>query len=72
MKLVVFNEGRPGVWTERGIVDASKVVLPLGGHDGMRAGFDLEAGRPVWRVALRLVGDDGPWADQRHLSSQYI
>jgi 2-keto-4-pentenoate hydratase/2-oxohepta-3-ene-1,7-dioic acid hydratase in catechol pathway len=37
MKLVVFNEGRPGIWTERGIVDASKVVLPLGGHDGMRA-----------------------------------
>ncbi len=37
MKLVLFNEGRPGVWTERGIVDVSKVVLPLGGHDGMRA-----------------------------------
>jgi hypothetical protein len=37
MKLVVFNEGRPGVWTERGIVDVSKLVLPLGGHDGMRA-----------------------------------
>ena len=37
MKLVVFNEGRPGVWTERGIVDVSKLVLPWGGHDGMRA-----------------------------------
>ena len=36
MKLVLFNEGRPGVWTERGIVDVSKLVLPLGGHDGMR------------------------------------
>ena len=30
MKLVLFNEGRPGVWTERGIVDVSKVALPLG------------------------------------------
>jgi 2-keto-4-pentenoate hydratase/2-oxohepta-3-ene-1,7-dioic acid hydratase in catechol pathway len=37
MKLVLFNEGRPGVWTERGIVDVSKAVLPLGGQDGMRA-----------------------------------
>src|SRR4051812_31252974 len=37
MKLVVFNEGRPGLLTERGIVDVSKLVLPLGGHDGMRA-----------------------------------
>ncbi|MBV9580586.1 MAG: fumarylacetoacetate hydrolase family protein [Chloroflexi bacterium] len=37
MKLVVFNEGRPGVWTQRGIVDVSKVVLPFGGQDGMRA-----------------------------------
>src|SRR5579859_3475070 len=37
MKLVVFNEGRPGIWTERGIVDGSKLVLPYGGHDGKRA-----------------------------------
>ena len=37
MKLVIFNEGRPGVWTERGIVDVSQLVLPFGGHDGMRA-----------------------------------
>jgi 2-keto-4-pentenoate hydratase/2-oxohepta-3-ene-1,7-dioic acid hydratase in catechol pathway len=37
MKLVVFNEGRPGIWTERGIVDVSKLTLPFGGHDGMRA-----------------------------------
>jgi 2-keto-4-pentenoate hydratase/2-oxohepta-3-ene-1,7-dioic acid hydratase in catechol pathway len=37
MRLVVYNEGRPGVLTERGIVDVSKVVLPFGGHDGMRA-----------------------------------
>jgi len=36
MKLVLFNEGRPGVWTERGIVDVSKVALPLGGQDGIR------------------------------------
>ena len=35
MKLVVFDEGRPGVLTARGIVDVSKVVLPYGGHDGM-------------------------------------
>ena len=35
MKLVLFNEGRPGVVTERGIVDVSKCVLPFGGHDGM-------------------------------------
>ncbi|MBV9597921.1 MAG: fumarylacetoacetate hydrolase family protein [Chloroflexi bacterium] len=35
MKLVLFNEGRPGVLTGRGIVDVSKLVLPFGGHDGM-------------------------------------
>ena len=37
MRLVVFNEGRPGVVTERGVVDVSKTVLPFGGHDGMCA-----------------------------------
>ncbi len=37
MKLVVFNEGRPGILTERGVVDVSKLVLPFGGQDGMRA-----------------------------------
>jgi 2-keto-4-pentenoate hydratase/2-oxohepta-3-ene-1,7-dioic acid hydratase in catechol pathway len=37
MKLVVFNEGRPGVLTDRGVVDVSKAVLPFGGQDGMRA-----------------------------------
>lgn len=36
MKLVVFNEGRPGVLTNRGVVDASNLMSPLGGHDGMR------------------------------------
>src|SRR5690349_134424 len=37
MKLVVFNEGRPGLLTERGVVDVSKLVAPLGGQDGMRS-----------------------------------
>lgn len=37
MKLVVFNEGRPGLLTDRGVVDVSKLVPPLGGQDGMRA-----------------------------------
>jgi 2-keto-4-pentenoate hydratase/2-oxohepta-3-ene-1,7-dioic acid hydratase in catechol pathway len=37
MRLVVFNEGRPGVVTDRGIVDVSKTVLPFGGQDGMCA-----------------------------------
>jgi 2-keto-4-pentenoate hydratase/2-oxohepta-3-ene-1,7-dioic acid hydratase in catechol pathway len=36
MKLVVFNEGRPGVLTNRGVVDVTNLVSPLGGHDGMR------------------------------------
>lgn len=36
MRLVVFNEGRPGILTKRGVVDASSLVAPLGGHDGMR------------------------------------
>jgi 2-keto-4-pentenoate hydratase/2-oxohepta-3-ene-1,7-dioic acid hydratase in catechol pathway len=36
MRLVVFNEGRPGVLTNRGVIDASSLVSPLGGHDGMR------------------------------------
>jgi 2-keto-4-pentenoate hydratase/2-oxohepta-3-ene-1,7-dioic acid hydratase in catechol pathway len=36
MKLVVFNEGRPGILEDRGVVDASSLVSPLGGHDGMR------------------------------------
>jgi 2-keto-4-pentenoate hydratase/2-oxohepta-3-ene-1,7-dioic acid hydratase in catechol pathway len=37
MKLVVFNEGRTGLLTDRGIVDVSKLVAPLGGQDGMRS-----------------------------------
>jgi 2-keto-4-pentenoate hydratase/2-oxohepta-3-ene-1,7-dioic acid hydratase in catechol pathway len=40
MKLVVFNEGRPGLLTDQGVVDASAVVRPLGasaGQDAMRA-----------------------------------
>ena len=32
---MVFNEGRPGVVTDRGSFDVSKCVLPFGGHDGM-------------------------------------
>ena len=41
MKLVVFNEGRPGVLTDRGVVDITDVVRPLGvatgGHDAISA-----------------------------------
>lgn len=36
MRLVVFNEGRPGILANRGVIDASSLVAPLGGHDGMR------------------------------------
>ena len=36
MRLVVFNEGRPGILGSRGVIDASSLVAPLGGHDGMR------------------------------------
>ena len=35
--LVIFNEGRPGLVTERGVVDLSALVRPLGGHDAMQA-----------------------------------
>ena len=37
IKLVIFNEGRPGLLTERGVVDVSALVRPLGGHDAMKA-----------------------------------
>ena len=37
MKLVVFNEGRPGLLTERGLVDVSKLVAPLGRRSGSLA-----------------------------------
>jgi 2-keto-4-pentenoate hydratase/2-oxohepta-3-ene-1,7-dioic acid hydratase in catechol pathway len=40
MKFVVFNEGRPGLLTDRGVVDLSSVTRPLGhsaGHDAMQA-----------------------------------
>ena len=37
IKLVIFNEGRPGLLTERGVVDLSALVRPLGGHDAMKA-----------------------------------
>ena len=36
IKLVIFNEGRPGLLTERGVVDVSALVRPLGGHDAMQ------------------------------------
>ena len=40
MKFVVFNEGRPGLLTDKGVVDLSAIVRPLGasgGQDAMRA-----------------------------------
>jgi len=37
IKLVIFDEGRPGLLTERGVVDVSALVQPLGGHDAMKA-----------------------------------
>lgn len=40
MRLVVFNEGRPGLLTDRGIVDVTELVRPLGasgGQDAMRS-----------------------------------
>jgi len=37
MKLVIFNEGRPGLLTERGVVDVSALVRPFGGQDAMKA-----------------------------------
>jgi 2-keto-4-pentenoate hydratase/2-oxohepta-3-ene-1,7-dioic acid hydratase in catechol pathway len=37
IKLVIFNEGRPGLLTERGVIDVSALVRPLGGHDAMVA-----------------------------------
>jgi 2-keto-4-pentenoate hydratase/2-oxohepta-3-ene-1,7-dioic acid hydratase in catechol pathway len=40
MKLVVFNEGRPGLLTDRGVVDVTELVRPLGasgGQDAMRS-----------------------------------
>lgn len=36
INLVIFNEGRPGLLTERGVVDVSALTQPLGGHDAMR------------------------------------
>jgi 2-keto-4-pentenoate hydratase/2-oxohepta-3-ene-1,7-dioic acid hydratase in catechol pathway len=40
MRLVVFNEGRPGLLTDRGVVDVTELVRPLGasgGQDAMRS-----------------------------------
>jgi 2-keto-4-pentenoate hydratase/2-oxohepta-3-ene-1,7-dioic acid hydratase in catechol pathway len=37
IKLVIFNEGRPGLLTARGVVDVSALVRPHGGHDAMKA-----------------------------------
>ncbi|MEZ5294082.1 MAG: fumarylacetoacetate hydrolase family protein [Vicinamibacterales bacterium] len=36
INLVIFNEGRPGLLTERGVVDVSALTRPLGGHDAMQ------------------------------------
>lgn len=35
INLVIFNEGRPGLLTERGVVDVSALTRPLGGQDAM-------------------------------------
>jgi 2-keto-4-pentenoate hydratase/2-oxohepta-3-ene-1,7-dioic acid hydratase in catechol pathway len=37
IKLVIFNEGRPGLLTPRGVVDVSDLVRPVGGQDAMVA-----------------------------------
>ncbi len=39
MKLVVFNEGRPGMLTDRGVVDVSEITRARGhsaGQDAMQ------------------------------------
>ncbi len=36
INLVIFNEGRPGLLTERGVVDVSALTRPLGGQDAMQ------------------------------------
>ncbi len=57
MRLVVFNEGRPGVLTDRGVVDVSSVVVPFGGQDGMRAIIQrFDEVQP----ALARLAADGP------------
>ncbi|MEI6669553.1 MAG: fumarylacetoacetate hydrolase family protein [Acidobacteriota bacterium] len=33
---MIYNEGRPGLVTERGVVDLSALVRPLGGQDAMQ------------------------------------
>ena len=35
INVVIFNEGRPGLLTERGVVDVSALTRPLGGQDAM-------------------------------------
>ena len=37
MKFVVFNEGRPGLLTDRGIIDITELVRPLGASGGQDA-----------------------------------
>ena len=70
---MIFNEGRPGLLTERGVVDVSALVRPLGGHDAMVAHErKIRAGRPdavcdeecphaeartLWAEALEVFGE---------------
>src|SRR3954447_23000896 len=65
MKLVIFNEGRPGLLTDRGVVDVSAVVRPLGasgGQDAMRALIShFEEVRPEL-TRLASVGQPVPLA----------
>ena len=37
MKFVVFNEGRPGLLTDKGIIDVTELVRPLGASGGQDA-----------------------------------
>jgi 2-keto-4-pentenoate hydratase/2-oxohepta-3-ene-1,7-dioic acid hydratase in catechol pathway len=59
VKLVVFNEGRPGLLTERGVVDVSEVARRLGASGGQDAIRNLIENFESVKPDLNRLGIEG-------------
>jgi 2-keto-4-pentenoate hydratase/2-oxohepta-3-ene-1,7-dioic acid hydratase in catechol pathway len=60
MKVAVFNEGRPGLLTEKGIVDVTELIRPLGASGGQDAVRSLISHFDELRPDLARLAQDGP------------
>ena len=61
MKLVVFNEGRPGILTDKGVVDVSAITIARGHSAGQDAMREIIANFAELKPQLDKLAADGPF-----------